>query len=138
MGGGGKFGGGVWGVGTDTSESMVDRSLQSAGAGQEARGVAAELVFLTRKALDGEGFGHVKIVVSGGFCPERIARFESRGVPVDAYGVGSSLMRGCYDFTADVVLLDGKPCAKAGRHHRPNPRMEIVEFGTAETLGNGS
>ena len=36
-------------------------------------------------------------------------------MPVDAYGVGSSLIRGENDFTADVVLVDGRPCAKVGR-----------------------
>ena len=30
-------------------------------------------------------------------------------------------------FTADVVLLDGKPCAKVGREYRPNPRLEAVD-----------
>jgi nicotinate phosphoribosyltransferase len=48
-------------------------------------------------------------------------------VPVDAYGVGSSLIRGKNDFTADVVLLEGRPCAKAGRSYRPNPRLERVD-----------
>src|SRR5206468_518570 len=47
-------------------------------------------------------------------------------VPVDAYGVGSSLSRGQNDFTADVVLLDGRPCAKVGRAYRPNPRLARV------------
>ena len=32
-------------------------------------GVVPELVFMTRKALDREGFNHGKIVVSGGFNP---------------------------------------------------------------------
>jgi len=68
----------------------------------------------------------VKIIVSGGFDPEKIAAFESRGAPVDAYGVGSALLRGSYDFTADVVLVQGRPCAKAGREHRPNPRLQRV------------
>jgi len=45
---------------------------------------------------------------------------------VDAYGVGSSLIRGANDFTADVVLVDGKPCAKVGRGLRPNPRLSVV------------
>ena len=48
-------------------------------------------------------------------------------MPVDSYGVGSSLIRGSNDFTADVVLVDGKPCAKVGRGYRPNPRLERVE-----------
>ena len=45
---------------------------------------------------------------------------------MDAYGVGSSLFAGRFDFTADVVLKDGKPCAKVGREFRPNPRLERV------------
>jgi nicotinate phosphoribosyltransferase len=48
-------------------------------------------------------------------------------VPVDAYGVGSSLIRGSYDFTADIVLVDGLPVSKVGRRVRPNPRLELVE-----------
>jgi nicotinate phosphoribosyltransferase len=47
-------------------------------------------------------------------------------VPVDAYGVGSSLFQGRFDFTADVVRRDGKPCAKVGREYQPNPRLELV------------
>ncbi len=46
---------------------------------------------------------------------------------MDAYGVGSSLLRGENDYTADVVLLDGKPMAKVGRWYRPNERLELVE-----------
>jgi len=62
----------------------------------------------------------VKIIVSGGFSPDRFAEFERRQVPVDAYGVGSYLMRGVYAFTADIVLLEGKPCGKVGRRCGPN------------------
>ena len=61
----------------------------------DPRGVNERLVQKVRDALDAEGFGDVRIVVSGGFTVEKIARFEERGVPVDAYGVGSSLLRGC-------------------------------------------
>jgi nicotinate phosphoribosyltransferase len=45
---------------------------------------------------------------------------------VDAYGVGSALIRGENDFTADVVVRDGHPAAKAGRGYLPNPRREPV------------
>ncbi len=68
----------------------------------------------------------VKIVASGGFTVEKIRDFERRGVPVDAYGVGSSLIRGSNDFTADVVLTDGRPSGKFGRELRDNPRLELV------------
>ena len=80
-----------------------------------------------RSALDGAGFEHVRIVVSGGFDVEKIAAFERAGVPVDAYGVGSSLIRGANDFTADVVVTDGRPAAKVGRRLRDNQRLARVE-----------
>ena len=72
------------------------------------------------------GFHAVRIVASGGFDATRIRAFEAAEVPVDSYGVGSSLIRGANDFTADVVVVDGKPCAKVGRELRPNPRLERV------------
>jgi nicotinate phosphoribosyltransferase len=48
-------------------------------------------------------------------------------VPVDAYGVGSSLIRGSNDFTADIVLTDGRPSAKVGRRYKANPELALVE-----------
>ena len=45
-------------------------------------------------------------------------------MPVDAYGVGSSLIRGQNDFTADIVLTDGRASARVGRGFRPNERLE--------------
>jgi nicotinate phosphoribosyltransferase len=79
-----------------------------------------------RDALDADGFERVKIVASGGFTVEKLRDFERRGVPVDAYGIGSSLIRGENDFTADIVMTDGRPSAKVGRRFRPNPRLELV------------
>jgi nicotinate phosphoribosyltransferase len=88
--------------------------------------VNERLVRKVRDALDRDGFERVKIVVSGGFTVERIRAFEEAGVPVDAYGIGSSLIRGDNDFTADVVLTDGRPSGKVGRQYRPNARLEPV------------
>jgi nicotinate phosphoribosyltransferase len=116
----------LWGVRLDTSESLVDRALWDELGDFDPRGVNERLVLEVREALDGDGLGDVRIVVSGGFIVEKIARFEERGIPVDAYGVGSSLLRGSNDFTADVVLTDGAPSAKVGRRLRPNPRLERV------------
>ena len=116
----------LWGVRLDTSEQLVDRSLLDEMGGFAPTGVNRRLVEKVRGALDGAGFDDVKIVASGGFTAERIREFEALGVPVDAYGVGSSLIRGNNDFTADIVLLDGKPCAKAGRWFSPNPRLKRV------------
>jgi nicotinate phosphoribosyltransferase len=116
----------LWGVRLDTSEQLVDRSLWDELGDFDPRGVNERLVWKVRRALDAEGFEAVRIVVSGGFDVEKIRRFESGGVPVDVYGVGSSLLRGSNDFTGDIVRTDGKPSAKAGRRERPNSRLEIV------------
>jgi nicotinate phosphoribosyltransferase len=116
----------LWGVRLDTAETMVDRALWGRMGRFRPNGVAPELVREVRKALDAGGHERVKIVVSGGFDAEKIRRFEEAGVPADAYGVGSSLLRGTADFTADVVRLGGKPCAKVGRVYEPNPRLERV------------
>jgi nicotinate phosphoribosyltransferase len=117
----------LWGVRLDTSESLVDRSLWNELGDFPPTGVNERLVRKVREALDHDGFERIKIVVSGGFTVEKIREFEQRQVPVDSYGVGSSLIRGSNDFTADVVLTDGRPSAKAGRSFRPNPRLELVE-----------
>jgi nicotinate phosphoribosyltransferase len=111
----------------DTSERLVDRSLWDEMGDFDPRGVNERLVWKVREALDRDGFEQVKIVVSGGFDVEKIARFEERGVPVDSYGVGSALIRGENDFTADIVLTDGRPSAKAGRAFRPSTRLELVD-----------
>lgn len=123
----GRLGEKLWGVRLDTAGSLIDRALaDEPGPEEERRGVTPELVRRVRSALDDAGHGHVRIVVSGGFTAERVARFEAEGAPVDAYGVGSSLLRGEFDFTADVVRVDGRPVAKVGREERPNPRLRPV------------
>jgi len=117
----------LWGVRLDTSSQLVDRALWEEMGDFDPRGVNERLVRKVRAALDEDGFERVKIVASGGFTVEKIEAFERRGVPVDAYGVGSSLIRGEYDFTADIVMTDGRPTGKVGRSFRPNARLELVE-----------
>jgi len=118
----------LWGVRLDTSGTIADEGLvRRHGLDEAPKGVVPELVHVVREALDGAGHEHVRIVVSGGFDEARIREFEAAGVPVDAYGVGSALIRGKNDFTADIVLNEGRPCAKVGRELRPNERLELVE-----------
>jgi nicotinate phosphoribosyltransferase len=117
----------LWGIRLDTSRTLVDRSLWNEMGDFDPRGVNERLVRKVRDALDQNGFERVKIVASGGFDAERIREFEAKNVPVDSYGVGSSLIRGDNDFTADIVLTDGHPSAKVGRAYRSNPRLELVE-----------
>jgi nicotinate phosphoribosyltransferase len=116
----------LWGVRLDTSGQLVDRSLWNELGDFDPRGVNERLVRKVRDALDRDGFEQVRIVASGGFTVEKIKRFEEAGVPVDSYGIGSSLIRGENDFTGDVVMTDGRPSSKVGRRYRPNPRLELV------------
>ena len=111
----------------NTNGFKADRSLFEEMGGFKPTGVNQRLVEKVRGALDGAGYPDVRIVASGGFTVERIREFEGAGVAVDAYGVGSSLIRGDNDFTADIVCVDGRPCAKVGRRYSPNPRLERVE-----------
>ena len=125
----------LWGVRLDTSGQLVDRSLWDEMGDFDPRGVNERLVRKVRAALDEDGFERRRIVASGGFSVEKIEEFERRGVPVDAYGVGSSLIRGENDFTADIVVADGRPSAKVGRRLRPNPRLERVVSVSRDPLG---
>ncbi|TMK98861.1 MAG: quinolinate phosphoribosyl transferase [Actinobacteria bacterium] len=119
----------LWGVRLDTSGTLVDRAVvaEMERLGDfDPTGVNTQLVRVVRSALDEAGHERVRIVVSGGFDAAKILAFEQAQAPVDVYGVGSSLVRGENDFTADVVLVDGTPAGKRGRPHRPNPRLEPV------------
>jgi nicotinate phosphoribosyltransferase len=117
----------LYAVRLDTSELLVDRSLWGEMGDFKPTGVNPELVWNVRRGLDQAGYPDIRIVVSGGFTVQKIRAFEEMRVPVDGYGVGSSLFQGSFDFTADIVLLDGKPCAKVGRKYRPNSRLEPVQ-----------
>jgi nicotinate phosphoribosyltransferase len=117
----------LWGVRLDTSDRIVDRALWHEMGEFKPTGVNEVLVRRVREALDRAGHERVKIVASGGFDADRIREFERLGVPVDSYGVGSALLRGENDFTADVVMVEGRPCAKVGRNYRPNTRLVEVD-----------
>jgi nicotinate phosphoribosyltransferase len=123
-----EFGERLWGVRLDTSSTMVDRSLWKELGDFNPTGVNPRLVQKVRQALDAEGFQHVRVIASGGFTVERIQAFEAAGVPVDSYAVGSSLLKGTADYTADVVLREGRPCAKVGRFYRPSKRLQPIEL----------
>ncbi|MBA7541288.1 hypothetical protein ES705_33595 [subsurface metagenome] len=118
---------------------MVDRSIVEDMEKNEyvgdfkPTGVNAKLVRNVRAKLDEMGkifgvyFFNIRIFVSGGFNAKKISDFENNKVPVDAYGVGSSLFKGKIDFTADVVQIFEKGkwihCAKKGRRFKKNERL---------------
>lgn len=117
----------LWAVRLDTSNNVVDQSLQPRMGMFPPTGVCQELVKAVREGLDAEGFPHVKIMVSGGFNPEKITAFEKNHIPVDIYAVGSSFMTGSFDFTADIVQVNHQACSKFGRVYCPNDRLSLVE-----------
>ncbi len=138
------------GVRLDTSASVRDVSLSV----DDPFGVSPKLVRLVRAALDEAWRAwdvpdhlveaaqaycqQIKIVVTGGFNAARIAEYERENVPVDVYGVGSSLLRNDRDsntdFTMDVVRvqIDGvwHDVAKVGRQPNDNADLQPVDLST--------
>jgi nicotinate phosphoribosyltransferase len=99
--------------------------------------VTPDLVREVRARLDQAGFGHVKIVVSGGLNPERMGVFKEAGAPVDSYAVGSYISGATpIDFTGDIKEIDGRPIAKRGRipGRTESPRLKRV---TLDDYGTG-
>ncbi|MBD3176026.1 MAG: nicotinate phosphoribosyltransferase [Armatimonadia bacterium] len=142
----------LYAVRADTSGSLRDESVEPLGDKDLDNGVCPRLVYNLRQAMDrawhdwdipetwvdwaARWCAQVKVVVTGGFTPERITLFEKLGVPADIYGVGSSLLwthkcdGSVSDYTADVVRVklngDWVPMAKVGRRPCDNPAMERV------------
>lgn len=80
----------------------------------ERGGVTPYLVKEIRSKLDINGYGHVKIFVSGGLTPERIEILSQAGA--DSFGVGSYISGArAIDMTMDIKEVAGKPVAKRGR-----------------------
>jgi nicotinate phosphoribosyltransferase len=93
--------------------------------------VTADLVHEVRARLDQAGFGHVKVVVSGGLNPDRIRYFQEAGAPVDSFAVGSYISGAApIDFTGDIKEIDGRPIAKRGRIPglTPSPRLKPIDL----------
>ncbi len=120
----------LWGVRLDTAGDLIDASLANNKRrnGKKLYGVNPMLVHLVRRALDHAGFDHVKILVSGGFHVDKVHVFEKDHAPVDGYGVGSTLVHGSNDFTADVVKVNGKKIAKVGRVYTHSTRLRQVRL----------
>lgn len=142
----------LYGVRLDTSASVRDVSVPPLGDPMLDLGVTPRLVFNVRHALDHaweawdlpdewnerarDYCRQVRIVVSGGFTPEKIKRFEKLGVPADIYAVGSWLFNNSdhngtvTDFTADVVRIkvhgQWVDMVKVGRAPCHNPDLQRV------------
>ncbi len=144
----------LFGIRLDTSGSTRDVSVSPLGDKKLDNGVNPRLCWMVRQAIDSawqnwdlsadwheratDYCREVQLVVSGGFNPQKINWFEELDVPVDIYGVGSSLMSNDdamgtnTDFTADVVKIkingDWVNLAKIGRHATDNSDLEVVNL----------
>jgi nicotinate phosphoribosyltransferase len=140
----------LYGVRLDTSGSLRDISVQPLGDPALDLGVNPRLVFNVRQGLDHaweswtlpevwqehakEFCRRVKIVVSGGFNPDKIRKFEKLEVPVDIYAVGSYLFNNSNststDYTSDVVRVkihgEWIEMAKVGRKVGENENLERI------------
>ena len=78
------------------------------------KGDFAEIIREVRWELDTRGYGHVKIMVSGGVNDDNIKSLAEAGA--DGFGVGTSITNSpTIDFAMDIVELNGKPVAKRGK-----------------------
>ncbi|VEU75341.1 nicotinic acid phosphoribosyltransferase [Mycoplasmopsis maculosa] len=116
----------LYGVRIDTSKNMKDHMFDNEEDKPEYYGVNVEQIKRLRKSLDNAGANHVKIAVSSGFNPSKIAQFETEKAPVDAYGVGQAMFKMVCGFSADATILNGKNQAKEGRGYNHN--FKLIEF----------
>lgn len=141
----------LFGVRPDTSGNMRDVSIPPLGDKKLDCGVNPRLIWALRNAINDafkqwdipfeaiqaakEWCHAVRIVVTGGFNAKKITMFEELGVPVDIYGVGSSLLENSdetnNDYTSDIVRvkLDDTwvEVHKAGRGPCDNPNLERIQ-----------
>ncbi|QHX36960.1 nicotinate phosphoribosyltransferase [Spiroplasma sp. BIUS-1] len=119
----------VYAVRLDTSQGLVDKSLQNLEEkDNELHGVNSTLVKLLRKELDAKGHEKVKIIVSSGFNEEKIKEFEKENTPVDIYGVGDAITKNKIGFTGDIVLIDGKKQSKFGRENAFSNKIKSIKY----------
>jgi len=92
----------LWGVRLDTPGSR--------------RGSLEDIVREVRWELDVRGYGHVKIIVSGGLNEESVRSLSEVGV--DGFGVGTWISDApTVDFSFDIVEVEGRgPSAKRGKY----------------------
>src|SRR5262250_2695167 len=77
------------------------------------RGDLYRIVQEVRWELDLRGFGHVKIITSGGIDEYEILHLNP---VVDAYGVGTSIANApVVSFALDITEIEGRPMAKRGK-----------------------
>ncbi|HUF94221.1 MAG TPA: nicotinate phosphoribosyltransferase [Candidatus Limnocylindria bacterium] len=105
------------------------------------RGDLYRILEEVRWELNLRGFGHVKLIASGGIDEYEILRLN----PVaDSYGVGTSIANApVLNFALDIMEIDGQPMAKRGKwsgakdvlRRRGSLETVVIPAGTAPPAG---
>jgi nicotinate phosphoribosyltransferase len=94
------------------------------------RGDFYRIIEEVRWELDLRGFGHVKILASGGIDEYEILNLNPI---VDGYGVGTSIANApVLNFALDIMEIEGRPVAKRGKWS--GAKAVYRRRGTTETL----
>jgi nicotinate phosphoribosyltransferase len=94
------------------------------------RGDFYRIIEEVRWELDLRGFGHVKILASGGIDEYEILNLNP---VVDGYGVGTSIANApVLNFALDIMEIEGRPVAKRGKWS--GAKAVYRRRGTSETL----
>jgi nicotinate phosphoribosyltransferase len=106
------------------------------------RGDLYRIVEEVRWELNLRGFGHVKIVVSGGIDEDEILKLNP---VVDSYGVGTSIANApVLNFALDIMEIEGRPMAKRGKWSgakevfRRRGTLETVVLPAGKKPGDGA
>ena len=143
----------LYAIRLDTSGSLRDKSVPPLGSTELDCGVNPRLAWTLRQAshrayedwelpMEARATAKkwcqdVRIVATGGFNADKIKQFEELAVPVDIYGVGSSLLENSSrtgsnnDYTADVVRVKVENTwyhlSKTGRRAGDNPALRRIQ-----------
>lgn len=97
------------------ARELAERGHHLAGIRLDSGDLGA-LAHAARAMLDDAGFPDVRIVASGDLDAPRITELETAGAPIDAYGVGTSLVTAAHDPTLSSVYklaeVGGEPVLK--------------------------
>lgn len=96
------------------AETIPDLRMIRIDTPASRRGKMESIIREIRWELNLRGHGNVKIMVSGGLKLENLAGLVSSGA--DSFGIGTSIASARpYDFSMDIVEVDGNPVTKRGK-----------------------
>lgn len=128
------------------AKTVVRIAPQLEREGVPVRGVridSGDLLVLSREVrriLDGGGLRHTRIIASGGIDEEQIARLAAANAPIDAFGVGTSLVTSedapSLDCAYKLKAYEGRPLRKQskGKGYWPGPTQIYRHYADDGTI----